>query len=205
MSVELEWWGTDVPYEASWERQHARRDALIAGEGTPCLALLEHRSVITTGRRPVDLSGLEDIDTFRAERGGLATWHGPGQLVGYLLCDVWALGLGAKSTVCAVENGLMAWLRSFDVEPARRTGFPGVWLEGRKVAAVGMHFRRGHSMHGFSLNLTVDDAPWDRFQPCGITDAGVVSLHELRQDAPSPEAAADPVGKCVLAALGVGG
>ena len=190
--MKVEWWGTEVPYAQAWARQHARRDALIAGEAEPCLALLEHRSVLTIGRRPAPGTPSEaelakrGIDWFQAERGGLATWHGPGQLVGYLLCDVWTLGLGAKSTVCAVEQGLMNWLATKGVESTRRSGFPGVWTDRGKIAAVGMHFKRGHSMHGFALNLRAVDAPWDLFHPCGITDASVVSLHQLAESAPDP-------------------
>ncbi len=207
MSIELEWWGSDLPYREAWDRQHRRREALLAGAGSACLALLEHRSVLTVGRRPApgtpspeELAEL-GIEFFRAERGGLATWHGPGQLVGYLICDVWALGLGAKSTICAVEMGLIHFLGQLGVEAERREGYPGVWVAGRKIAAVGMHFKRGHSMHGFALNLRVDEDPWSHFTPCGIEDAKVVSLHQLTRAAPAPRAACDRVGRCVLAAL----
>ena len=207
MSIELEWWGSEIPYREAWERQHLRREALLAGSGTACLALLEHRSVLTVGRRPASGTptseelGKLGMDFFRAERGGLATWHGPGQLVGYLICDVWSLGLGAKSTIRAVEEGLIRFLDELGVGAARRVGHPGVWVAEKKIAAVGMHFKRGHSMHGFALNLRVEEDPWSHFTPCGFEDGTVVSLHQLTEVAPAPRTACDPVGRCVLAAL----
>ena len=209
--IRSEWWGLDQPYEATWRRQHQRREALIRGEGSPCLALLEHRSVLTVGRR--EAPGTPDratlaahgIDRFKVERGGLATWHGPGQLVGYLICDVWALGLGARSTVCALESGLIGYLGDLGLAAQRREGLIGVWIGEQKIASVGMHFKRGHSLHGFSLNLRCDPGVWSLFTPCGLSHQSVVSAHQLLGDAPSPRVAADPVAACVLAALGAGG
>lgn len=192
--MNLEWWGSDVDYREAWARQHDRREAVWSG-GPEVLALLEHRAVVTAGKRPVDLDG---IDVIQTERGGLATWHGPGQLVGYLVCDVRSRGLGAKATVAAVEEGLIAWLgASF----GRRCGFPGVWHSSGKIASIGLHFRRGVSIHGFSLNLRVTDAPWHAFDACGITDSEPTSLHEIRPSAPLPSECYSAVGDSVLRAL----
>lgn len=206
MSVDLEWWGSDQDYAATLSRQRQRRDAVIEGTGSEVLALLEHRSVITTGRRAVpDLPdptwlAAQGIAVVRTERGGLATWHGPGQLTGYLIVHASARGLGAKGTVCAVESGLIHWLQDRGIDADRRTGQPGVWCSQGKLAAIGLHFRRGVSMHGFALNLRVLDAPWDAFVPCGISDARPASVHEL-QSAPAPAACWREVGLAVRDAL----
>lgn len=192
--IGVEWWGTDVVYTEAWERQKRRREAVWDG-GRELLALLEHRSVVTTGKRPVEVEG---IDVVRTERGGLATWHGPGQLVGYLVIDARRRSLGAKATVHAVEQGLLDFLGE---DFGRRCGFPGIWHPRGKIASIGLHFRRGVTIHGFALNVRVEDAPWDRFTPCGISDATPTSLHEIRPSTGTPEELYEAVAACVVAAL----
>lgn len=197
-----EWLGR-VPYLEALERQRERREQVLTGDAPEAVWLLEHDPVVTTGRRAV-----QDLDPTRitspvveTERGGLATYHGPGQLVGYLIVDVGRRGGGVRITVRAVEEGLIAWLDTREVGAGRRDGYPGVWVGTDKVAAVGMHFRRGVSMHGFALNLTVDLAGFEGFSPCGIRDGGVTSLAVVSGAAPSPEEASDAVGQHIVTAL----
>lgn len=197
-----EWLGR-VPYTVALERQRERREAVLRGEADEALWLLEHDPVVTTGRRAVldldrDRIGIPVVET---ERGGLATYHGPGQLVGYLLLDVGARGGGVRVTVRAVEEGLVTWLAARGASAGRREGYPGVWVGTDKIAAVGMHFRRGVSMHGFALNLTVDLAGFEGFSPCGIRDGGVTSLARIGGEDVAPETVAVEVGFSVLRAL----
>lgn len=203
--IPFEWWGTDVPYPDALERQRRRRDEVVEGTGDEVLGLLEHRDVVTTGRRPApgldrERLAARGVPVVPSERGGLATWHGPGQLVGYLICDVQSRGLGARHTVHALEAGLIAWLAQVGVEGERDCGRPGVWVGPNKVAAIGLHFRRGVSMHGFALNLRVAQDAWDGLVPCGIA-AAPASLDRLIPQAPSPEEAHEHVAHEVLAAL----
>jgi len=207
--VPWEWWGVGVPYSVAHARQHARREGVIAGRGGECLALLEHRPVVTTGRRPApgtpspDFLASRGIDHHQTERGGLATWHGPGQLVGYLVLDLRARGLGPKALVQGVEQGLMDWLAAQGLAPARRCGWPGVWLGVDKVAAVGFHFRRGVSLHGFALNLNPSLDGFGLIVPCGIEDGGVTTVASHRGETPTPGAAAPAIAEAVLGALGL--
>ena len=133
---------------------------MISGESPEALWLLEHDPVITTGRRRVpDLMSPKElaargVDFHRTERGGLATYHGPGQLVAYAIVDCWSRGIGARGAVHAMEQGVINWLREFSLPAERRDGFPGVWINGDKICAVGMHFKRGVSIHGLGLNLS---------------------------------------------------
>jgi lipoyl(octanoyl) transferase len=195
---ELLWLGR-VPYAEALQRQRERREAIVAGQAREALWLLEHDPVITTGRRAVD--GLDParlgMEVVQTERGGLATYHGPGQLVGYLLLDVGSRGGSVRGTVCAVEAGLMAWLDERLPRPAaRREGHPGVWVGKDKIAAIGLHFRRGVSMHGFALNLTVDLERFRGFVPCGVEDGGVTSLQrELGRSAASLGRSAASLGR----------
>lgn len=204
--IEISWWGR-VPYAVALGRQRAARQAIIGGEGREYIALLEHPSVITVGRRPApgtpsasDLRA-HGIDFARIERGGLATWHGPGQLVGYVLVDVGGRGGGVRRTVGAVEEGIIDWLTTRGVAAGRRTGFPGVWVGTDKICAIGLHFKRGVSLHGFALNLTCDLDGFGRIVPCGITEGGVTALSLHSPQAPTPMEASWSVGRAVRARL----
>lgn len=196
-----------MPYELAWARQRALRAEIIAGQGTEQLALLEHRAVVTFGKRPApgnpDPEALRatGIDVFTTERGGLATWHGPGQLVGYLLVDCGRRGLGVRRLVERLEDGLIAYLAGLGVIAARREGLPGVWVGRDKIAALGLHLQRGVTMHGFALNLRLGPEAFSGIVPCGITDGGVASLHRLIPDAPGPQEAAPAVAAAVIGAL----
>lgn len=200
--VPVDWLGR-VPYRDALERQRRRREGVIEGTASEVLWLLEHDPVITTGRRPVE--GLDPgalgVPVVSTERGGLATWHGPGQLVGYPILDVASRGGSVRRTIAGVEEGVIRWLAGRGVEACRVEGRPGVWVDGAKICAVGMHFRRGVSLHGFALNLTSDLATFARFAPCGITDARVTSLAEVAGRSPEPIEVWREVGEAVLGAL----
>jgi len=199
-----------MPYAQALEEQRSHRRAILEGRADSVLWLLEHDPVVTTGRRvPEGTASVEElaarnIDFFATERGGLATYHGPGQLVGYLICDIGDYGLSVRETICGVETGIIRWLEGFGVTAGRRQGYPGVWVGKNKIAALGLHFRKGVSMHGFALNLTVDLAPYDLIVPCGITDGGVTSLQRLCPEAClQPEEAASVVAAGIFLALGI--
>ncbi len=172
MNLTPEWLGR-VAYADGLQRQRARRDAVLAGAAGEAFWLLEHDAVVTVGRREaagVNGAHLEaaGVEVVRTERGGLATWHGPGQLVGYLIVDCGRRGWSIRGFVRALEGGVIRWLASVGVAAHRRSGHPGVWVEDEKLCALGLHFRRGVSLHGFALNL---DPPANAFEgiiPCGL-------------------------------------
>lgn len=199
-----EWLGR-VRYAEARDRQLARRRAILSGAAEEAFWLLEHEPVVTTGRRVVDLDEealrAAGIDVVRTERGGLATWHGPGQLVGYVLIDIKAHGLMVRTMVAALEQGLIDWLASEGVAADRRAGFPGVWAGNDKIAALGLHFSRGVSMHGFALNLCPSLDGFARIVPCGITDGGVTTFERVTGRRLQPEQAAAAVARAVIAAL----
>lgn len=193
-------WLGRLPYRWAHALQAARREAILAGRAPEALWLLEHDPVVTLGRRGGEV-GSAEVEVVRTERGGLATWHGPGQLVGYLLIDVASRGIGVRGAVRAVEQGIADWLIGRGVPAGRRDGLPGVWVGRDKICAIGMHFRRGVSMHGFALNLVNPLDGFGAIVPCGITDGGVTTLARLVGSAPVPAACAAEVGRSVIRAL----
>jgi lipoyl(octanoyl) transferase len=205
-----EWLGR-VPYLEALHRQRDRRERVIARRSAPgptdeVLWLLEHPPTLTTGRRSVqelDLGAWQrtGVDVVPTERGGLATWHGPGQLVGYLIVDVGTRKIAVKRMISAIEDGVIAWLSSVGVTAGRRCEHRGVWVGSDKIAAIGMHFRKGVSMHGFALNLGNSLDAFDRFTPCGITDGGVTTYLKITGTSVAPADVAMDVGQAVVDAV----
>lgn len=135
------------------------------------------------------------------ERGGLATVHVPGQLVGYLIVNAGARGIAVRGVVEGIEAGLIAWLSGQGIVAERRHGAPGVWCGDAKIAAVGLHFRRGVSLHGFALNLAPDLACFDWIVPCGLAGSPVTSIAALRGLRLAPASVADAVAADVWSAV----
>lgn len=202
--IHTSWLGR-VPYGPTLAAQREYRGRVAAGEAPEALWLLEHDPVITTGRRvvqdlpPAEVLSAAGYDLHVTERGGLATCHEPGQLVGYLFVD--ARSIGVRRLVEAIEEGLIHWLRAQGAAAGRREGYPGVWVAAEKLAAIGIHVGRGVSMHGFALNLVNDRRGFSLITPCGIHDGGVGSVRSVLGTAPTPEEAAQSVGAAVVAAV----
>jgi len=108
---------------------------------------------------------------------------------------------GVRRLVWAIEEGIVRWARSEQVEGARREGYPGVWVGDAKLAAIGLHVKQGVTMHGLALNLVNDRRGFDLVTPCGIRDARVTSLAELRPAAPNPEAAFPTLAGALASAI----
>jgi len=177
----------EVPYEQAMRRMATWTDERRAGTAPDRLFLLSHPAVITYGRTTplTDLpADLPRIPTVLADRGGQATYHGPGQLVGYLVLDLHERGPG--DIVRWLENGLVAALGELGFSTIRRDtpkGSPslvGVWTpEGRKLASIGMRIRGGVTSHGFALNIDPDLSVFDSFVACGLDDVAMTSLRQL--------------------------
>ena len=161
---------------------HALQSALHTRSGDDHLLLLEHPSVYTLGVRGSlrhVLAPVEDLagDLVRTNRGGDVTWHGPGQLVGYPVLSVPAAPGATTAHVHAVEQVVIDGLGDLGLPGATRLpGYPGVWVDGRKIAAVGVRITRGRSMHGFALNVAPDLTRFAAIVPCGLAGREVTSL-----------------------------
>ena len=157
-----------APYLDVWQRMRDFTDARTPD--TPDeLWLVEHPPVFTQGLagKPEHVLNAGDIPVIQTDRGGQVTYHGPGQLVAYPLLDLERLGLGVRKLVCDLEQVVIDMLTGHDVPSARKDGAPGVFVDGAKIASIGLKVRRGCTYHGLALNLDLDLSPFDRINPCG--------------------------------------
>ena len=167
-------------YQATWESM--RRFTDVRDPDTPDeLWLLEHPPVFTLGQagRREHLRDPGEIPVIQVDRGGQVTYHGPGQLVAYLLLDLRRAGLGAKRLVQILERAVVELLARHGICADLRPGAPGVYVAGAKIAALGLRVRRGCSYHGLSLNVAMDLEPFRRIDPCGYAGLEVVRLADL--------------------------
>ena len=170
-----------VPYEPAWNAMRAFTDARGAHTADE-LWLLEHPPVFTLGQagKPEHLLRNEgDVPMVKIDRGGQITYHGPGQLVVYLLVDLARRGLRVREFVSLLEQALIDCLASYGVCADRREGAPGVYVDDAKIAALGLRVRNGCSYHGLSLNVDMDLAPFTWINPCGYPGLRTVQLSDF--------------------------
>ena len=147
------------------------------------LWLLEHPPVFTQGQagKAEHLLATGDIPVIPVDRGGQVTYHGPGQLVGYLLIDLKRRKMGVRELVTAIEQAIVSLLASYGIPASPRSDAPGVYLNtpgqpGAKIAQLGLRVRRGCSFHGLSLNIDMDMEPFQRINPCGHIGLEVTNM-----------------------------
>jgi len=144
----------------------------------------EHNPVFTLGVNAAreHLLAPGDIPVVQIDRGGQVTYHGPGQLMIYPLLDLRRASLGVRPLVTALEQSVVDLAAEFGIEAEPRADAPGVYVDGEKLASVGLRIRRGASFHGMALNVDVDLEPFSRINPCGFTDLQVTDLARLRAE-----------------------
>lgn len=169
-----------VPYEVTLARMQAHV-ALPRAERPEQLWSLQHPPVFTQGLggRPEHLLDLGDIPLVQSDRGGQVTYHGPGQLVLYTLIDVSMRGVGVRGFVRALEGAVIALLADSGIPAGRKEGAPGVYVEGAKIASLGLRLKNGMVYHGLSLNVQMDLAPFARINPCGMAGLPVTQMVDL--------------------------
>jgi lipoyl(octanoyl) transferase len=145
------------------------------------LWLLQHPPVYTFGlnTNPAHLLAAGGIPVVQTDRGGQVTYHGPGQLVAYVLLDLQRAGLGIRQVVSALEDAVIALVAGHGIAATARREAPGVYVDGAKLASIGLRVRRGCTYHGLALNVTTDLAPFAGINPCGYPGLAVTSLAAL--------------------------
>lgn len=167
-------------YEPLWRRMQSftnSRDASTPDE----IWFTEHPPVFTLGLNASreHLLDAGDIPVVQVDRGGQVTYHGPGQLMIYPLIDLKRSGIGVRDLVTGLEQSIVDLVAEYDVDAMARKDAPGVYVEHKKIASVGLRIRRGSSFHGMALNLDVDLAAFSRINPCGFSDLEVTDLAAL--------------------------
>jgi len=170
-----------IDYAAGLDLQEQAVEAILEGSGGELVYLLEHRPVYTIGRLR-DQSSLRDPATlqhpvFETNRGGQATYHGPGQLVGYPILDLSSRGRDLHVHLRGIEEAVIRACAAFGVAAARRENLTGVWVANRKLASIGVGVRKWVSMHGFALNVSnACLPPFFAITPCGLAGVAMTSL-----------------------------
>ncbi len=169
-----------VPYEPTWHAMQHFTDSRVAD--TPDeVWLLEHPPVFTQGQagKAEHVLFPGDIPVVKVDRGGQVTYHGPGQLVAYLLLDVRRSSLGVRELVSRIELSLIELLASYGVKAEAKPDAPGVYVDGAKIASLGLRIRNGRSFHGLALNVDMDLQPFQRINPCGYAGLPMTQLRDL--------------------------
>ena len=166
-----------MEYEPVWRAMQAftdRRDENTADE----LWLVEHPPVFTQGQAGLaeHILAPGDIPVIQVDRGGQVTYHGPGQIVAYPLIDISRSGIGVRQLVKGIEQAIIDVLQSYGVQAQLQQGAPGVYIDGVKIASLGLRIRRGKSFHGLAFNIDMDLEPFQRINPCGFEGLKVTNL-----------------------------
>lgn len=169
-----------VDYQPTWHAMQRFTDT--RGADTPDeIWLLEHAPVFTQGQagKAEHVLFPGDIPVVQVDRGGQVTYHGPGQLVAYLLLDVRRSGIGVRELVSRIERSLIDTLASYGVTANAKPDAPGVYVDGAKIASLGLRIRNGRSFHGLALNVDMDLQPFQRINPCGYAGMAMTQLADL--------------------------
>lgn len=188
-------------YKETWDYQERFFNAKVEEKRTPGadgsktpdrLIFVEHNHVYTLGKSGSEQNLLldyiqlqaRDAAFYKIDRGGDITYHGPGQLVGYPIFDLEALGIGLREYIQLLEEAIIRCISRFGIEGARLEGATGVWIDpdkgarARKICAIGVRASRFVTMHGFALNVSTDLSYFNHINPCGFTDKGVTSIEK---------------------------
>ncbi|MED5421703.1 MAG: lipoyl(octanoyl) transferase LipB [Pseudomonadota bacterium] len=168
------------PYEPLWRRMQSftdMRDKSTADE----IWFTEHPPIFTLGLNASreHLLNTGDIPIIQVDRGGQVTYHGPGQLMIYPLIDLKRAGIGVRTLVTALEQSVVDLVGQHGVDAEARCGAPGVYVNSRKIASIGLRIRHGASFHGMALNVDVDGEPFSRINPCGFNNLEVTNLRTV--------------------------
>ncbi len=180
---QVEWLASaePVPYAEAVAAMDGRVASIARGEARECVWLLEHPAIYTAGTSAdeAELLAPKRFPVFRSGRGGRFTYHGPGQCVAYVMLDLSWRGRDVRAFVASLEDWLIATLAHLGVKGERHPGQIGIFVEGAKIASIGVRVRRWVSLHGVSLNVDPDLEHFCGIVPCGLTDMKATSLAAL--------------------------
>ena len=170
-------------YEPVWQAMQQFTDAREKNTEDE-IWLVQHPRIFTLGKagKREHLLNPGDIPVVQVDRGGQVTYHAPGQLVAYVLLDLNRLGVGVRELVTRLENAIINVLAEYGIAAESRRDAPGVYVDGRKIAALGLRVRRGYCFHGMALNVDMDLEPFARINPCGYEGLEITQITDLVDD-----------------------
>jgi lipoyl(octanoyl) transferase len=191
-------------YDQTWHAMRRFTDERGA-DTADALWLVEHPPVFTLGQagRSEHVLNPGDIPVLQSDRGGQVTYHGPGQIVAYLLLDLRRAGIGVKRLVNLLEQAVIDLLAEHGIAAAARPDAPGVYVAGAKIASIGLRVRHGCSYHGIALNVDLDLEPFQRINPCGYSGLQVTRLIDLAPGVVLDQVA-DQLADAIAGRLGLG-
>ena len=168
------------PYQEIWDAMRACT-AARAADSADQIWLVQHPPVYTQGQagKPEHLLAPGDIPVIQIDRGGQITYHGPGQTVMYLLLDLRRAGIGIRALVSLIEESVIGYLQELGIRAQSRIDAPGVYVDGKKIASLGLRVRGGCTYHGVALNVDMDLEPFSRINPCGLVGMQMTQLRDL--------------------------
>ena len=175
-----------VDYESTWTEMNVFTRNRNPQQKDECW-LLQHYPVFTLGQagKPEHILNPHQIPVVNTDRGGQVTFHGPGQLVAYLMVDIKRRKMGIRQLVDLIENSIIELLDSYGITAVTRKGAPGVYVGESKIAALGLRIKQGCSYHGLSLNIDMDLEPFSYINPCGYPGQDVTQLADLLEKPPA--------------------
>lgn len=171
---------SQVDYEQTWRQMQSF--TTNRNENTPDeLWLLQHPPVFTQGQagKAEHVLFAGDIPVVQTDRGGQVTYHGPGQLVAYVLFDLRRLNIGIRKLVMNLEHAVINTLAEYDIKAAGRRDAPGVYVDGAKICSIGLRVKRGGTYHGIAFNIDMDTSPFKRINPCGMADLPITQVRDF--------------------------
>ena len=167
-------------YQRVWQDMQRFTDQRNEATADECW-LLQHPPVFTLGKngKPEHIRDPGSIPVIQSDRGGQVTYHGPGQIIVYTLLDLKRMNIGVRELVTRIENAVIGLLQDYAIVAGARRDAPGVYVDGRKIAALGLRVRKGCSFHGLALNVDMDLTPFSRINPCGYQGLEVTQLAEF--------------------------
>lgn len=176
-----------VEYGEAWELQKALLQERISNKTDDCFILLQHTPTFTFGRRYKEANLIENkeyyeskgFSVYKTDRGGLATYHGPGQIVGYPVIKMRTYTKDYYEYLRMLEEVMIRTLSAFGIKAERNEGYTGVWILGEKIGFIGVRITFGYALHGFSLNVNNDISPFNYITPCGIQGVKITSVQKL--------------------------
>ncbi|MFD1384847.1 lipoyl(octanoyl) transferase LipB [Rhodanobacter aciditrophus] len=172
-----------VPYESTWEDMKAFTQTRTKDDPDQ-IWLLEHPPVFTQGQagKAEHLLNAGDIPVIQADRGGQITYHGPGQLIAYIMIDLKRCGIGVRDLVTLIENSIVDVLQANGITSYPKPDAPGVYVDEMKISSLGLRVRRGCSFHGVALNVDMDLMPFLRINPCGYQGLQMIDMKRLQPE-----------------------